>query len=241
MGCLRDQLMHFLIESPTPCYGLDQKGNSDTMPITIAYWNVRGKCFVPRCLLHMTGRTIDYKNYQSPEQWAADKFALGLDAPNLPYLINKDVKLTQTAAICNYICHKYLPHLLPQDIATRANGEMWQGVAEDIGLRLAMTVYPTLGDDEAYAKKSEEVREWLEKLLPSIDTQLSQHKYLLGDELLRYDVDFFNSMELIQAFDKKLITRKMKSYMRQVAKHPNMKAFLESEHCIRAPFFVGRF
>ena len=217
-----------------------KQDNSDTMSITIAYWNVRGKCFVPRCLLHMTGRTIDYKNYQSPEQWAADKFSLGLDAPNLPYLINKDVKLTQTAAICNYICHKYLPHLLPQDIATSTQSEMWQGVAEDVSMRVAMAVMSTINDDESYAKKSEEVRDWFQKLTPSIDTQLSKREYLVSDEFLLCDAHFFNAMEFVQAFDEKLVTPNMKAYMKHVSEYPEVKAFLESPHCIRSPFLPFR-
>ncbi|KAH0485183.1 MAG: uncharacterized protein KVP18_003992 [Porospora cf. gigantea A] len=146
----------------------------------------------------MTGRTIDCKTYQSLEQWAADKFALGMDAPNLPYLINKDVKLTQKAAIC----HKYLLHLLPQDITTSAQCEMWQGVAEDVSMRVAMAVLSTVSDDEARANKSEEVRDWFQKLTPSIETQLSKREYLVSDEFLLCGAYFFNAMEFVQAFTK---------------------------------------
>jgi len=42
-----------------------------------------------------------------------DKFALGLAFPNLPYFIDgEDVKLTETAAIMQYISSKWRAELL---------------------------------------------------------------------------------------------------------------------------------
>lgn len=44
--------------------------------------------------------------------WLDDKFNLGLDFPNLPYLIDGQVKLTEYEAIMQYICNKYCPDYL---------------------------------------------------------------------------------------------------------------------------------
>uniref|UniRef100_A0A4X1UTN1 glutathione transferase n=1 Tax=Sus scrofa TaxID=9823 RepID=A0A4X1UTN1_PIG len=40
-------------------------------------------------------------------QWLSDKFKLGLDFPNLPYLIDGAHKLTQSNAILRYIARKH--------------------------------------------------------------------------------------------------------------------------------------
>ena len=46
------------------------------------------------------------------------------DYPNLPYLIDGDVNLTETAAIMKYIAHKWKPELLGSNSAEYANAEM---------------------------------------------------------------------------------------------------------------------
>ena len=50
--------------------------------------------------------------------WFDEKFSLGLDFPNLPYLIDhaKDVKLTQSMAIMRYIAGEIAPKLLARTL-----------------------------------------------------------------------------------------------------------------------------
>jgi len=43
----------------------------------------------------------------SREAWLSVKNTLGLDFPNLPYLIDGDIKITQSNAILRYIARKY--------------------------------------------------------------------------------------------------------------------------------------
>jgi glutathione S-transferase len=52
------------------------------------------------------------------------KFTLGLDHPNLPYLIDEDVKLTEGPAIMKYICHKWKPELIGRNPIELGNIEM---------------------------------------------------------------------------------------------------------------------
>ena len=44
--------------------------------------------------------------------WFDVKFTLGMDFPNLPYFIDGDLKLSETAAIHRYIADKWDPKLL---------------------------------------------------------------------------------------------------------------------------------
>ena len=56
--------------------------------------------------------------------WLNEKFELGLDFPNLPYLIDEEVKITESMAILKYICAKWCPDLIISDAATHARAEM---------------------------------------------------------------------------------------------------------------------
>ncbi|KAB1274736.1 Glutathione S-transferase Mu 4 [Camelus dromedarius] len=62
------------------------------MAMTLGYWDIRGVIEAP-----------DYDR----SQWLSEKFKLGLDFPNLPYLIDGAHRLTQSNAILRYIAHKH--------------------------------------------------------------------------------------------------------------------------------------
>lgn len=63
--------------------------------LKFGYWATRGRAQVPRHLLAYTGAQWEEVAYTDPAQWfGGDKQSLGLDFPNLPYLIDEDLKLT---------------------------------------------------------------------------------------------------------------------------------------------------
>lgn len=77
----------------------------ESSKITLGYWNLRGRGQVLRLLLAYTGLEWEEKTYAGPETWfgSGDKSKLGLDFPNLPYLIRNNFKLTESSAIAKYI------------------------------------------------------------------------------------------------------------------------------------------
>ena len=85
------------------------------MPLTIAYWKIRGFVSGLRYQLAATGIKdyvmTEYEVGEGPEfnkdQWLDVKHNLGLAFPNLPYLIDGDHSLTETVAIHFYLAGKY--------------------------------------------------------------------------------------------------------------------------------------
>ena len=47
----------------------------------------------------------------SGKQWADKKYTLGLDFPDLPYLIDGDLQFSQSMTIYIYLMQKYVPEL----------------------------------------------------------------------------------------------------------------------------------
>ena len=79
--------------------------------------------------------------------WYKYKFTLGLDFPNLPYLIDGDVKLTESQAIARYISGKYRPELLGKTLEDRANVDMLYSISNDARSATYNMAYET-GDRE---------------------------------------------------------------------------------------------
>lgn len=104
------------------------------MSITLSYWDIRGLAEPSRLLLRYAGAKWEDKRFVfSPEsrgEWNAEKFSLGLDFPNLPYLIDGDVKLTQSLAILKYLGRKY--GLVPSNEVEQQRCEMTEMEINDL-------------------------------------------------------------------------------------------------------------
>ena len=75
--------------------------------VIFGYWKFRGLGQYLRLLLAYTGTPFKEVQYDSEERWfKEDKINLGLDFPNLPYIIDGDFKLTESAAIAKYIINR---------------------------------------------------------------------------------------------------------------------------------------
>jgi glutathione S-transferase len=62
--------------------------------VILGYWGFRGFGQIPRLLLTYTEQKWEQKNYTDGNEWFGnDKLNLGLDFPNLPYVIDGDFKL----------------------------------------------------------------------------------------------------------------------------------------------------
>ena len=76
------------------------------MALTVGYWNIRGLGEPVRLVLEYAGKPYDWKEYTIAnymEWFGKDKQELGMDFPNLPYLIDGDFKVAQSTTILKYI------------------------------------------------------------------------------------------------------------------------------------------
>jgi glutathione S-transferase len=203
--------------------------------IKFGYWRVRGRGQVPRLLLSYTGALWEDVQYTQPDQWfGKDKVGLGLEFPNLPYLIEGDLKMTETSAICFYICQRSEKgrSLLGQDLQEGAKIMNVVGVVSDLLETINKMAYDK--DPEAlrektwellaskleYLKKFKGNKEWLFDRLTLAD--------FLVSELSHY-IEFIFSDRFGQFVFLKEIQCKF-------AQLPEIKNYYEQPNAIKAPF-----
>ena len=137
----------------------------DTM-ITLGYWAIRGRGQVPRLLLAYTGLKWTNKAYSSREEWFAnDKQNLGLSFPNLPYLLDGKVKLSETDAVVRYIPKRGgKQELLGKNIEDEAIVNNVLGVINDVQTPILTLCFNEKFEEEkekVYADKIKAVYEYL--------------------------------------------------------------------------------
>lgn len=98
-----------------------------TTKVTLGYWDSRARAAPHRYVLHYSG--VEFEDFmygpsarakKDANAWFAEKANMGMDLPNMPYLIDGDFKLSEGDAIMHYICSKWNPKLLGRTVAERA-------------------------------------------------------------------------------------------------------------------------
>lgn len=130
----------------------------------LGYWKIRGLAQVPRLLLAYSG--VDFEDYyyiSGDPQWAEqDKKYLGLNFPNIPYLIDGNYTITESTAIHRYIINKWgKTELLGKDLRERARIESILSVLGEIFANIKSLFW-----NKDYESVKKEV---LEKCTPKLD------------------------------------------------------------------------
>ena len=102
--------------------------------ITLGYWGIRGLGQVPRLLLSYTKANWKSKVYADRDSWfTKDKKNIGIAFPNLPYLLEGHLKLSESLAINRYIINRSNnKELLGKDLKDQALVDNLIGVLTDI-------------------------------------------------------------------------------------------------------------
>lgn len=72
----------------------------------LGYWAIRGRAQPLRHLLAYCGLDFEEKTYMSPEAYGKDMAECGINFPNLPYMMDGELKFSETLAIARYIIRK---------------------------------------------------------------------------------------------------------------------------------------
>ncbi|KAL6044714.1 Glutathione S-transferase Mu 3 [Balamuthia mandrillaris] len=170
---------------------------AERSPVMIlGYWAIRGLAQPIRFLLEYVGEPYEDRKYVqgdgpefSREEWLSVKHTLGLAFPNLPYLIDGEVKLTQSNAILRYIARKH--NLLGSNEEETCLVDMLLDEAMDFRNGLVRTVYNP-DYENLWAKYTKDV---LPGRLAAFEKFLGEKPFFIGDKITVVDFPLYELLD----------------------------------------------
>eukprot|EP00736_Rhodelphis_marinus_P000989 Rmarinus@m.16972 len=194
----------------------------------LGYWRLRGRGAPIRALLAHVG--VDYKETlytigEGPDfdcsSWFGKKEDMGLDFPNLPYFVDGDVRLTQTAAILRYLGRKY--NLDAETETQRCRIDMLFDEVHEWAVQFmrAMKGGPTYSEEIAAFGRASAAR------LHKIEEFLGDEPWVAGNKLtyvdfLLYEVLDWIRMVFIDAYDP---YPRISAFMKRFEALPGIRKF----------------
>jgi len=194
----------------------------------LGYWNIRGLGQPIRLLLAHAGQEVDEKRYTT--EWQDEKFTLGLDFPNLPYLIDGDVKLTQSSTIARYLARKHGldgANEAEKHRADLALDQLADFRSQYVGL--------------CYNPNHEELKGDFLKVLPeklkAFSDFLGENPFFAGKGVTFADFFIYETFDGLRIFAPGCLdaTPNLKAFMDRFEALPNIAAYLKSDKYMKWP------
>ena len=205
------------------------------MPITLGYWKVRGYGQPIRYMLAHAGVEFEETLYTMDEadKWhGQDKKSLPLDFPNLPYLFDGDVKLTQTNAILRYLGRKL--NMAGSNEMERIRIDLTEQQVQDYWgnvIKLAYTPTTTPDDIETFRKTG------AADSIASLSKFLGSNQFFSGGSISYADFKAYEFLFIIKLLAPEAIEahENIKQFMSRIEESPRVKAFIQSDRHIPWP------
>ncbi|XP_073522926.1 glutathione S-transferase Mu 4-like isoform X2 [Phyllobates terribilis] len=190
-----------------------------------------------RLLLEYTETPYEEKRYvegDAPDydksQWTNEKEKLGLDFPNLPYLLDGDIKLTQSNTILRYIGRK---HGLCGNTENEQNFvSLFENEAMDFRMRIASV---------SYDPKFEELKgPYIEKLptvLERYSRFLGQRQWFVGDKITLADILMYDALDQHKILAPTCLQnfKNLQDFLIRFEALPSIAAYLKTPRCKKTP------
>ncbi|RWS25455.1 glutathione S-transferase Mu 1-like isoform X2 [Leptotrombidium deliense] len=208
--------------------------------LVLGYWDLRGLTEPIRYLLHYADVDFEDKRYTvgpAPEfdtsEWTNEKNTLGLDFPNLPYIIEGDLKLSQSTAILRYLARKY--KLVGETEEETIRLDLAEQQLVDVRTGLVKVAY----SGSEYEKNREEYLKTLPEKLELLSKFLGDRKFILGDKLTYVDFLLYEVLDFHRLFEATSLNayENLKSYLERFEALPAIEKYMKSGKFSRLPVF----
>lgn len=164
--------------------------------------------------------------------WFDVKQTLGLEYPNLPYLIDGEAKISETVAIMQYIARKYQPALLGADAAELGRISM---LLDKVNTLKAKATYPCYGSGD-----TEAIIEECRPILAKIVECMGESEWIAGANLTWLDFYFAELIDLLNGISDGLFNAEfptMQTYWDRFISLPKLaEAWADDTKCMKQPF-----
>jgi len=209
----------------------------------LGYWNVKGRAEILRILLALFNLPHTEKNPTSMEEALALTRNTGFDFPNLPYLIDGDIKITESTAIPVYLAHKAgKKDFFGKEGLEQVKHQMLLGVLDDV-----YGVFKELIRKEDYLEFFEVKKEFVQRKLQELSKFLGGRETLL-DQLTFADIELFITVQFIKKVTHTIKKpdlfehlKNLEDHSSRIANLPGIKEYLESNPKAKLPFLPSYF
>ncbi|XP_044870812.1 glutathione S-transferase Mu 1-like [Mauremys mutica] len=207
------------------------------MPVVLGYWDIRGLAHSIRLLLEYTGTAYEDKMYSCGEapdydksQWINEKEKLGLDFPNLPYLIDGKIKLTQSNAILRYIARKH--KLCGETEEEMLRVDMLENQAMDFRMSLVMISY-----NPDFEKLKPGYLEQLPGKLKLLTQFLGKRKWFAGEKITFVDFVMYDILDQNRMLEPKCLDQfqNLKDFLDRFEALEKIAAYMSSSRFMKTP------
>ncbi|XP_076022604.1 glutathione S-transferase Mu 3-like [Genypterus blacodes] len=206
------------------------------MAMKLAYWDIRGLAQPARLLLEYTGTQYEDKFYVCGEApnydkscWFDEKKKLGMDFPNLPYLVDGDKKIVQSNAIMRYIARKH--KMCGETEEEQIRVDIMENQAMDFRNGFVMMCYTNLDAMKpGYVEK-------LAGTLKDFSEYLGDRKWFAGDKITFVDFLMYELLDQHRMFEPKCLDefKNLKDLLDRFEALEKIAAYMKSNRFMKTP------
>ncbi|XP_078054029.1 glutathione S-transferase Mu 3-like [Mustelus asterias] len=208
------------------------------MVLVLGYWDIRGLAQPIRLLLEYSGTKYEEKLYSCGEApnydkscWFDVKPKLELDFPNLPYLLDGDVKITQSNAIMRYIARKH--KLEGETEEEKIRVDMLENQAMDFRMGFVRLSY-----NPDFEKLKADYLKTLPGLLKQFSEFLGKKPWFAGDKITFVDFQMYELFDEHRVFEPKCLDefKNLKDFVEHFEALEKIAAYTKSDRFMKGPF-----
>ncbi|XP_063480594.1 glutathione S-transferase Mu 4 isoform X2 [Symphalangus syndactylus] len=166
-------------------------------------------------------------------QWLSEKFKLGLDFPNLPYLIDGAHKITQSNAILRYIARKH--NLCGETEEEKIRVDILENEAMDVSNQLARVCY-----SPDFEKLKPEYLQGLPTMVQHFSQFLGKRPWFVGDKITFVDFLAYDVLDLHRIFEPKCLDAfpNLKDFISRFEGLEKISAYMKSSRFLPKPLYT---
>ena len=166
-------------------YGSDLSGPAIKVRLTASFLGINYKWQI-----------VNLREGEQKQEWFLKINPVG----KIPAIDDEGFHLFESNAICKYLCDKHNSSLYPKDVKKRADVEQWiDYISFHIGANFSPVMYNRVFAPRRGIPVNEKAitdgLEFLKQYFPIIEKQLTQHKYIVSQEISLADIILFSLLE----------------------------------------------